>query len=176
MFNFYGTQLHTFPNGLTLEVADISKFFSIGSKFKNNPQHYLTYEITDTDRPDNIAKRIYNNDSLWWLILLYNGITDPSKWPVHQDRIDELAESMNPEGSINDVAHYVNEDGIIIDPMAIKMLRKARTIQGVIDDHDLTPVTYLELAEQINNERRQIRVLDPDVIGDLEREIQKQFK
>lgn len=50
----------------------------------NNISAYYTYHITDEDRPDILAERLYGDPEAYWVIMYANDIYDPQyDWPLN---------------------------------------------------------------------------------------------
>jgi len=83
-FKPFPSILYKIP-GITSEmvVTDITRRFTLNTILKNNAAIYFDYEIKDGDRPDIIADKYYEDQTLDWLVLLTNEIHDPYfKWPL----------------------------------------------------------------------------------------------
>ena len=54
--------------------------------FFNNLTYFTKYQIVGDDRPDNVAFKVYDDETLDWVILLSNNITNiQTEWPLaHQ--------------------------------------------------------------------------------------------
>ena len=48
----------------------------------NLPFSTTTVRVTERNRPELIAQRIYNNPNYWWVICMFNGIQDPTLLPA----------------------------------------------------------------------------------------------
>ena len=71
------------------ERYDLSKFMEFTDNYDPITSHFLSeiqslpqggiiQVVSDAGRPDNISYKIYNNTQYWWVIMLYNGITEYS--------------------------------------------------------------------------------------------------
>jgi hypothetical protein len=55
----------------------------------NNPLLYYKYDIQDSDRPDIIANKYYEDSNRYWLILMSNQILDPIReWPLTSQQFE----------------------------------------------------------------------------------------
>ena len=75
----------TDPTDLTkvMVVKDITVRAKISDYFKNSAVTSLPYTIQDGERPETLSYRIYDRVDLYWTILLFNEIHDPTfEWPL----------------------------------------------------------------------------------------------
>jgi hypothetical protein len=73
------------------------------------PLNYFTkYQIIGDERPDNVAYKIYNDETLDWLVLLSNNILNvQTEWPLSQQAFDNfLIDKYGSEEVLNQVHHY----------------------------------------------------------------------
>ena len=74
---------------------------------------FIQYEITEGQRPDQIAYEYYNDPGLDWIVLLVNNIINVNEdWPLTRDDLREYVS--NKYGSIEGIKHY--ETNEYIDP------------------------------------------------------------
>lgn len=67
-------------------VTNIIARYSFDAKIKENTSAFYQYEVKDSDTPEIIAGKYYDNPERHWIILLFNDIIDPQyDWPL-QDR------------------------------------------------------------------------------------------
>ena len=59
------------------QVVDISRRTAIVTDVFKSAFNYYQYSIANSERPDNISDRYYNDPYMSWLIYLSNSITDP---------------------------------------------------------------------------------------------------
>lgn len=68
---------------LSTSSYEIETFFNIwrnaefNKKLVNNTLNYSLYEENYVENWDNISQNYYNNDGLWWIIAITNGINNP---------------------------------------------------------------------------------------------------
>ena len=90
-------------------VTNIFFRLSIIKEVLNNITAYYEYIITDNDRPEILAEKIYGNPEAHWIILYANDMLDPQyDWPLNSRDFDNYI--INKYGSIanskNTVHHY----------------------------------------------------------------------
>ena len=85
MFENYPKIEYDFVNEdgtFTREMQDIFRRVSLTEETMKNSSNYKLYIINDGDTPERIAFEVYDDASLWWIILLVNNILDKEKeWP-----------------------------------------------------------------------------------------------
>jgi len=104
------------------------------AKLREDIANYVTaftyYQIKDDERPDQIAKKIYDDPKLDWIILLTNNITDVNEeWPLSNDSLYKyLLEKYGSDEELQKVHHYetveykdefnrtIIEGGLYVDP------------------------------------------------------------
>ena len=73
-------------NKLPLLLTNVTARYKIRDRLKDRVAIYYNYVVQDSDRPDLIAYKYYNDETLDWLIYLVNDIIDPYyDWPLAQD-------------------------------------------------------------------------------------------
>jgi hypothetical protein len=84
-FNFFPKTFYLTDNKATgLEsVTNIIARFAFESSLKGNSAVFYEYEIKDSDTPEIIASKFYDNPERHWIVLLFNDIIDPQyDWPL----------------------------------------------------------------------------------------------
>jgi len=66
------------------------------------------YQITDNERPDQVAQKVYNNSDLDWVILITNNITNLNdQWPLDNNSLYKyLLDKYGDDETIGEVHHY----------------------------------------------------------------------
>lgn len=65
-------------DGKTVTLTNILRGVKINSAIKDNVLLHERYAFEDTDRPEHIANKIYNDPELHWLIMSLNDVIDPN--------------------------------------------------------------------------------------------------
>jgi len=66
----------------TREMQDIFRRVSLTEETMKNGENYKFYTINDGDTPERIAFEAYDDEKLWWIVLLVNNILDvQNEWP-----------------------------------------------------------------------------------------------
>lgn len=91
-FNYFPKTLYSANNktsGLDT-VTNIIARFGFESKLKENASAFYKYQVQESDTPEIIAGKYYDNPERHWIVLLFNDIIDPQyDWPLqYQTFID----------------------------------------------------------------------------------------
>ena len=77
-------------NKLPLLLTNVTARYKIRDVLKSKVAIYYDYIVKDGDRPDLIAYKYYDDETLDWLIYLVNDIIDPYyDWPLKQDAFEK---------------------------------------------------------------------------------------
>jgi hypothetical protein len=75
--------------GRYVRIKNLFKRLKIKDDIFQNLVFFEKYKIIGDERPDNVSLKIYNDETLDWLILLSNNIIDiKSEWPLTQSSFD----------------------------------------------------------------------------------------
>ena len=73
----------TDPYGNTVLVNNIISRAYLLPSLQKNLMLFYTYDLKESDTPENMAYRYYNDVYRYWIMLYSNGIVDPqSQWPL----------------------------------------------------------------------------------------------
>jgi hypothetical protein len=89
---FPSIQYLTDPTDFTkvITVKDITVRAKISDYFKNAAITSLPYYIQDGERPETLSYRVYDRVDLYWTILLFNEIHDPTfEWPLSTAELED---------------------------------------------------------------------------------------
>ena len=152
-------------------------------KLKNDIFKDLTkftkYKIVGDDRPDNVAFEMYGDETLDWIVLLSNNVTNiQTEWPLdHQSFYNFLIDKYGSEEQIHAVHHYEttevrNTDNTIIVPEGLEVpknysiefydsrLETTTTVSNIT-----TEITNYAYENKIEDEKRNIFVLKPNYVN-----------
>jgi hypothetical protein len=74
--------------------------------------YFTRYEIVGDERPDNIALKVYNDETLDWVVMLSNNILNLyDEWPLTQESFDSyLIEKYGSYSMLNATHHYETKE------------------------------------------------------------------
>ncbi len=151
-----------------VNVPDLTKFASIPDKFKQDSTYTLQYQIRDGERLDQISKRIYDQEERYWIIMLMNDMVDLSNsWPLNEEEFYIMISMKYPFNQLSDIHHYEDINGCIVDPYA-GAIRANQNTEQYIALNNLTTVDIETYEKQINEAKRNIIILDPTLVDQLE--------
>ncbi|QJT71338.1 hypothetical protein GR28A_00050 [Vibrio phage vB_VcorM_GR28A] len=162
------------PEGKPVLFTDITRRVAIPERYKTDSTLYLDYTVGDGETPMDIAERVYDSSELWWVILLTNNIHDMAEqWPVDSHSYDTMLRENYEDSELYGIDHYVNGSGKRVD---VNGLRYSHGLSGsdaeIAGRYGLRAVRlYDNLVEQ-NEKLRRIRVIDPDYVSGLVRELE----
>lgn len=124
---------------------------------KDDEQYYIEYDLRDGESPEIIADRVYDDATLYWVILMFNDIHDiDSEWPLDSVALEIYIDRIYGD-SKTDIHHYESAaSGLWVD-----------------EDHpeyDLIPITNYEYEIRVNDDKRKIKVPVPEVVSSLKRQ------
>lgn len=159
-FENYPLVSYTLPNGSKIIMTNILKRMGFLDDVKKYAEAFIDYRLTDDDRPDIMAHRLYGDSGLHWIILLFNDIYDLYyDWPMTDAELYEYCVSKYGAENINALNHYETPDGHTVDV-----------------NHpawDRFTVSNFETEERINEEKRKVKILDPVFAQAVENEFNK---
>lgn len=123
------------------------------SAVRDDPAYFYEYVVEEGESPELIADRFYDDIELAWVVLMANQIVNVfEEWPKSYHELEEYIREKYPNP--NGIHHYESiSSGVIVDsdyPL-----------------YDRRPVTNTEYEERLNDEKRNIKLILPDFIGDV---------
>ena len=96
-----------------IEVKNLFKRGKIREDIFGNLTFFEKYSIIGDERPDNVAFKFYNDETLDWIVLLSNNILNiQTEWPLSQESFDKIM--LDKYGSYdnlyNGIHHYETEE------------------------------------------------------------------
>ena len=157
-----------------------------------NFMQFDKYKIVGDERPDNVAQKVYDNDDLDWVVLLSNNIVDlNNEWPLTQFQLNEfLNEKYSPQQLVS-IHHYETLElrdnknqlilpaGIVVDEnFNLEYLSggQVKSTNSLIDGRPVKAVTFYDYENDLNDKKRNINVLKPDLLGIFIRDFERIMK
>jgi len=76
-------------------IKDLFSSYDVIFEYKNNIDIITKYTVNENELPFNVSYKVYGSAEYWWVVVLFNGITDPfSNWPLTQGQIINIAKNM----------------------------------------------------------------------------------
>ena len=131
------------------------------------------YQIPDNMRPDVVAQKLYNDPELDWVILITNNITNiKDQWPLgNNDLYSFMLSKYGSDAAISQVHHYETTElrdeynrilvpsGLVVDSTYTFTYQTLGNLMVTVAP--IKAVTNYEYEVNINEQKRQIRVLKP---------------
>lgn len=136
------------------DVIDITRRTGIKPEDLNNPAILFQYDIVDGETPEILADRMYDDVSLYWIVMMANGIFDiHSDWPLDQLSFERYVSRVYGS-DVNAIRHY-----------------KSASTDAIVDEdyplYDRIPVTNYEYELEQNDKKRSIKLVVPQAIGTI---------
>ena len=177
-----------------LKDSGLSDYIVVKNLFKKgilrediyqNIATFEKYKIIGDERPDNVAKKVYDNSELDWLVLVSNNIINiQTEWPMKQNDFDEhlLLKYGTYETLYSEIHHYESKEikdanDVVLLPEGLWVDENYEFIytnpQGILEKRRPgLPVTNYEYEINLEDNKRNINILKPKyvnlVIDDLE--------
>jgi hypothetical protein len=143
------------------EYAPVKNLFRRGKLREDifgNLSYFTKYKIIGDERPDNVAYKIYNDETLDWIVLLSNNILNiQTEWPLPQVIFDKVM--LEKYGSYdelyNGIHHYETNEirdssGNIILPSGIQMPSQWKSGNGFVQGYKINQIVQI-FYEVIDN-------------------------
>ena len=155
-------------NGNTINVTDIFRRVKIRSKIADNVTLLDKYDVSEGEKPEDVAYKIYGDADYFWVVTLVNNIVNRYyDWPL---------DSYSFQQFIND--KYSNPDGI--HHYEVTQSSGKQSGDGPADyshklevnsDHSgAQSVSNREYEDRLQDQKRQIRILSPQYLNAFEEE------
>lgn len=146
-FNNFPVTFYTNSNTSTSldTVTNIIARFGFQSSLKENSSAFYKYTVKDSDTPEIIASKFYNNPERHWIVLLFNDVIDPQfDWPL---KSDTLITYINDKYSANGNTHVPYQTGIQWAQDAGNIKAYYKTITRTISGSTIDSKTIVEKLE-----------------------------
>ena len=183
----YPSPLKTRESNLdVVEAKNLFRRAKIREDLFANFMQFEKYKIVGDERPDNVAEKVYDNPNLDWVILMANNIIDiNNEWPLDQFQLNQyLNEKYTPQelASIHhhETREFRDRNNQLIVPAGLTVdenwsmeyfsggqIRSTDTPSSTsnMSQKPVRSVTFLEFETNLNEEKRNINILKPDLLG-----------
>tara|TARA_B100000963_G_scaffold340221_1_gene338657 strand:+ start:2114 stop:2665 length:552 start_codon:yes stop_codon:yes gene_type:complete len=174
--NFPVISYDSVGQGTFKDVTNILRRVALRTKVKTNSLLYDTYDVKEGETPESIAFNLYDNAELHWVIMLVNDITDRyHQWPM---RYSQFLQYVNDKyDDVNAVHHYEITQTSGDTTTKIEVYSNSALFSGDTDFYGTaTAITNLEYEESLQDERRKIKLLDPQYLSQFVKEFESLMK
>jgi len=211
-FNYFPKTVYTAntnTSGLDT-VTNIIARFGFEKTLKENSSAFYKYSVQDSDTPEIIAAKYYDNPERHWIVLMFNDIIDPQfDWPLRYENFIKFVDTKYTANgaanttvqsglawamSVNNVQSYykivtrtnIDKDSIVetiqVDAntyVNVATSSSSVTLQsGDVITQTVTKSkkTYYDYEMEENEAKRDITLLKPEFVSQIEKEFKKIIK
>jgi hypothetical protein len=163
-------------DGSQILLNDITTFATFSDTWRKDVRTQMTHSVRDGELPHMISFRLYGTVDYWWTILLLNNIYDfDEQWPRSYEVLNDYIDRKYPGQNRNDVHHYINPNGLVADLLSLRIELGLTDDAEVINQAGLEAVSIEEFEIAVNENKRNIILVDPDYISSVQREYDNQM-
>ena len=157
-----------------VRVKNLFRRASIRPDIFEDVTYFTQYKVNPNDRPDNVAKEVYGDANLDWVVMLSNNIIHlENEWPLTQISFNNYC--LTKYGSyenLYNVHHYetqevrdsrddvILEKGLQVQPTFSITFYDTGIDQEVIANNIVDEITNLDYEERIQDKKSNIFLLD----------------
>ncbi len=151
-----------------------------------NFMQFDKYKIIGDERPDNVSEKVYGTNNFDWVVLMANNIIDVyNEWPLTQQQLNQyLNNKYTPQELVSihhhETVEFRDRDNQVIVPAGLTveenwnmeylsggLIRSINTPSSTsnMSEKPVKSVTFLEFETRLNEDKRNINVLKPDLLG-----------
>ena len=178
-YDIFGSAPNEYRN-----VTNIMKRISFKPSVIEDIAEYYPYRVKDGERPDIISFQKYGTVAYAYLIMLVNDIYDPLfDWPLSSQQFEKYL--VNKYGSVSSamgtVKYYyqiiraeVARTGTSERIPAVKFIVD-QTTYDALDTGDRTTQSQYECEDELNDNKRDIKLIDASFIQDIDYTVKRTF-
>lgn len=161
-FDSFGITDYSFDAKNYFLILDFTKRVKVNNFLSSSVFMYEKYSIQEGERVEDIAYKFYGTTQLHWVLLLINEIIDPmDDWCLSSAQIAMIAKKKY--ANLYDTHHYRDNNGFVVDAPPI----------GYDPVNGPYPVSNLEYETALNDEKRNIKILKPELVNTFVQEFRK---
>jgi len=186
---------YTLDNRNTYQIVpDILRRIKLSDQLKNNDAFFDKYDVRDGETPEILADKFYGDSNFHWIILMANDIIDPRfDWPMDFNMLNEYCKGKYGASAVYHIHHYANQSEYVIN--GYRMLQPGSTFNNPISlvvqnsgtfsspivsqnapTNNLFPITNFMYEDALNEKRRRISILKPELVSGIDSDFNKIIK
>ena len=153
-----------------IKLKNLFKRGRVRDDIYGNVTAFSKYLVLDGERPDSVAKKLYDDENLDWIILLSNNIINvQDEWPMGQFDFQRYLDNKYSKDQLGEIHHYETNEirnennvmllqaGLIVDSdFTFRYSNDDGTIESV---NSVQSVSNLKYEIDRNDAKRSINVL-----------------
>ena len=156
-------------NGEVSLFTHILKRVKLNAVSTTNTQLFDYYQVSQGEKPEDIAFKYYGDATLHWVILLVNDVVDRfHQWPMTVPQFEKFVADKytNPDG----LHHYeiTQTSGDTTEVINVGM--------NTTDYPSALPISNYQYEQKLQEQKAQIRLIQPRFITDFVKEFEKKIK
>ena len=155
-------------NGKTVEVTDIWRKVKVRSKIANNLSLFDKFDVPEGDSPETVAYKVYGSTDYFWVVCLLNNVVNRYyDWPLDEFNFQQFVADKytNPDA----IHHYE-----IAQSSGKTTSNDFSHLLEVNSDHPgAQSVSNYEYEQRLQDEKRQINLLNPSYLNTFIEEFNK---
>ena len=178
-YDIYGAEPNKYRN-----VTNIMKRISFKPSVIEDITDYYPYRVKDGERPDIISHQKYGTVAYAYLIMLVNNIYDPLfDWPLTSQQFEKYLTSKygSVSSAMGTTKYYyqivraeVARTGTSERIPAVKFIVD-QTTYDALDTGDRSTQTAYEWEDELNDDKRDIKLIDASFIQDIDYAVKRTF-
>ena len=167
-----------------LNVTNIMKRISFKPSVIEDITDYYPYRVKDGERPDIISHQKYGSVAYAYLIMLINNIYDPIfDWPLSAQQFEKylISKYGSVSSAMGTTKYYyqvvraeVARTGTSERVPAVKFIVD-QTTYDALDEGDRSTQTQYEWEDELNDNKRDIKLINSDFIQDIDYTVKRTF-
>jgi hypothetical protein len=125
-------------------ITDLLKRFDINDIKSNLTAGIERERVRPHESIEEMAYRIYNDSSLWWVIAILNDIREPSDWPVDDDDLEEMIIAKYGDRA-NEIKYWLRNEQKLDEYTRVRF-----------EDENGNNINYYELGDDLGSARFKI--------------------
>ncbi len=165
-------------NSTSFLVKDITNRSKFVTELWPYTSIYTVHEIVDGETAQSLAIEYYKSVAYYWVILLFNEIHNLYfEWPMDPILLDAYLNSKYNKNDIYKTKHW-EIDGVVVGTVA----EYDKTVDWVVPENPepnnifCERITFYEYENRLNDSRRLIKILTPDLLSDFVLQFENSFK
>ena len=147
------------------EVTNLLRRVRLRAKVKENTSIFDTYDFKQGQTPEMIADKLYDDPQLHYVVLMVNDITDRfHQWPMSAFQFEQYVKDKYDDP--NGIHHYevTQSSGDTTKKIWVENDVDTNPDGSLVIAATATAITNFEYEQRLQDDRSQIRLLDPQFL------------